>query len=201
MIIDFVKDINNNFCRFFHLEVLHVLQSFVCARVLGFNCVWWWRRRSRLLRDRHQAPIRRVYRFCQLRGYFMKMHKLLTLVGLALVGLSVQAAPTSGAYITDPQSENTSDQAMRIFSSSIRLFIFFTFKSVRHKISIEGERSHKLLTLTNLFKYINVKCLFSMTRSSINNYIYSFNLSSLLITDHFVAIICLSKRELILHYE
>ena len=43
----------------------------------------------------------------------MKMHKLLTLMGLALVGLSVQAAPTSGAYITDPQSENTSDQAMR----------------------------------------------------------------------------------------
>lgn len=95
----------------------------------------------------------------------------------------------------------TSDQAMRIFSSSIRLFIFFTFKSVRHKISIEGERSHKLLTLTNLLKYINVKYLFSMTRPSINNYIYSFNLSSLLITDHFVAIICLSKRELILHYE
>lgn len=42
----------------------------------------------------------------------MKMHKLLILMGLALVGLSVQAAPTSGAYITDPQSENTADQAM-----------------------------------------------------------------------------------------
>jgi hypothetical protein len=56
----------------------------------------------------------------------MKIHKLLILMGLALAGLSVNAAPTSGAYITDPQSEYTADQATQEMSTPTSVLCFIS---------------------------------------------------------------------------
>ncbi len=56
----------------------------------------------------------------------MKMQKLLPMMVLVCTGLSAHAAPTSGAYITDPQSEYTADQATREINNPTQILCYMS---------------------------------------------------------------------------